>query len=152
VIQEAELFDKNIVTLRCEHCGQPLTERSKSGGRQKRFCNEHCRTKFHNSQRVKRVSETVAHKSETFHETVAHNDTKPDTKPPEDDNFDWLACEFVVHQPKRPIAIYFNNDGDLVIRQPSWPDDAAIIIEPDHIWPFLDAVTDACGVPSAGRP
>ena len=70
---------------------------------------------------------------------------------PED--FDWTGDNVVLlEQPA--TAVYFNRDGDLVIRQRATfqDDDPAIFITVDNIDRFLDKLCDACGVFSAGKP
>jgi hypothetical protein len=50
------------------------------------------------------------------------------------------------------IEIAFNDDGDAVITQTSWPDeDQIIIVSHDNIETFIDKLTDALGIPSFGR-
>ena len=49
------------------------------------------------------------------------------------------------------ITIGWNNHGDMILRQADWPnEDAIIIIARDYLWMFIDRLTDAMGVPSAG--
>jgi len=51
------------------------------------------------------------------------------------------------------IEITFNDDGDAILTQTSWPDeDAIIIVSRDNIPVFIDRLTDAFGIPSFGRP
>jgi hypothetical protein len=51
------------------------------------------------------------------------------------------------------IEITFNDDGDAIITQSSWPDeDHIIIVSHDNIETFIDKLTDALGIPSFGRP
>jgi hypothetical protein len=51
------------------------------------------------------------------------------------------------------IEIGFNDDGDAIITQSSWPDeDSIIIVARDNIPHFIDRLTDALGIPSIGGP
>jgi hypothetical protein len=51
------------------------------------------------------------------------------------------------------IEISFNDDGDAVITQSSWPDeDSIILVSRDNIPQFIDRLSDALGIPSFGRP
>jgi hypothetical protein len=69
--------------------------------------------------------------------------------------FDWTNDDSVVlhHQPA--IAVYFNKQGGLVIRQQRdgfyENEDTIIVITPENMETFLDKLTDACGIPSVGR-
>jgi hypothetical protein len=50
------------------------------------------------------------------------------------------------------IEITFNDDGDAILTQSSWPDeDHIIIVSHDNIETFIDKLTDALGIPSFGR-
>jgi hypothetical protein len=79
---------------------------------------------------------------------------KPDKKPePEAKDFDWNADDSIILREQPETAIYYNPEGSLVIRQRGWPDeDVIIIIAEQSIDQFLDKLTDACGVPSVGKP
>jgi hypothetical protein len=73
------------------------------------------------------------------------------TKNPAD--FDWTDTESVILREQPETACYFNPHGDLVIRQRGGPDeDSVIIISKTCVDAFLDKLTDACGIPSVGRP
>jgi hypothetical protein len=75
-------------------------------------------------------------------------------KPPEDsgEDFDWSQDDSVILPEQPATAAYFNKREELVIRQRRWPDDDVVIfISPASIAKFLDKITDACGVPSAGN-
>jgi hypothetical protein len=69
------------------------------------------------------------------------------------EEFDWTGDNVVLlEQPA--TAVYFNRDGDLVIRQRATfqDDDPAIFITAGNIDRFLDKLCDACGIFSAGKP
>jgi len=69
----------------------------------------------------------------------------------DDWQFDWKDKEAVVFQQQSATAIYFNLDGDLVIRQRNWPDDDSyVVITPQCQREFLDRLCDAVGVSSFG--
>ena len=68
-------------------------------------------------------------------------------------DFDWQAECIVVPEQLRTAA-YFNEDGDFVIRQEkTWDreEDSLIFIAKANIDAFIDKLTDALGIPSAGR-
>jgi hypothetical protein len=54
--------------------------------------------------------------------------------------------------PQAQIDIGFNDRGDALITQKSWPDDdATIVVARENIGEFIDRLTDALGIPSIGR-
>jgi glycerol kinase len=59
--------------------------------------------------------------------------------------------ESVALAEQRQTAVYWNTDGDLLIRQRCWPDDDALIIAADSVDRFIDKLTDVMGIPSAGK-
>jgi hypothetical protein len=66
--------------------------------------------------------------------------------------FTWADGEDVVIRERRAIAAYFNQFGELVIRQKCWPEDDPIIYVPhDDILNFLEKLSDICGIQSVGR-
>ena len=65
--------------------------------------------------------------------------------------FGWSTTESVALAEQRQTAVYWNTDGDLVIRQRYWPDDDALIIAADSVDRFIDKLTDVMGIPSAGK-
>jgi len=80
---------------------------------------------------------------------------EPKTSPaPTGEDFDWLNDNSVVLREQPETAVYFNRDGALVIRQrAAWNQegDPFVFISPANIGEFLDKLTEACGVPLAGR-
>ena len=75
--------------------------------------------------------------------------------PPENDPdaFDWNDRDCVVLTEQYATAIYFNEVGELVIRQRRAIDvDQFIFINQDCAGTFIDKLTDAFGVPSFGGP
>lgn len=71
----------------------------------------------------------------------------------ESEGFDWQA-ECVVVPEQRRTAAYFNPAGDFVIRQEAgWNDteDSIVIIAKANLDGFIDKLTDALGIPSAGH-
>lgn len=80
----------------------------------------------------------------------------PASEPPanadgiDDREFDWADnADAIVLPEQSATAIYFNDDGGLVIRQQRWPDDDSyIVITKPNISEFLDKLTDVCGIPS----
>jgi hypothetical protein len=101
------------------------------------------------------VSSTVSRGDETnavpWHEVEISTSTT--SQPTSEDKFKW-GDESTVLQDQRAIAIYFNDNEDLVIREAHpWNDDqdGFVIIRKGNIDAFLDKLTDFCGVPTAGR-
>jgi hypothetical protein len=51
------------------------------------------------------------------------------------------------------VEIAFDDDGDMIIKQSSWPEeDQVIIINSNNIQTFIDNLTDALGIGSFGGP
>ncbi|MCC8956133.1 hypothetical protein H8B02_22680 [Bradyrhizobium sp. Pear77] len=68
------------------------------------------------------------------------------------DDFDWSVDPMVLRE-QLATAIYFNDTGDLVIRQKQWPgEDNLIFVAPNCQQEFIDKLTDALGIPSFGGP
>jgi len=135
-----ENADSTVGILQCEQCGEPLQPRAGSGGEPQRFCGEKCRQAFHRRATVAQEIPTVAPPS------------PPNQIRDPGSDFDWSG-EHVIIEEQPAIAVYFNAKDGLVIRQHQWPDDdTTIIINKDQIDVFLDKLTDACGIPSMGRP
>ena len=65
--------------------------------------------------------------------------------------FGWSTTESVALAEQRQTAVYWNTDGDLVIRQRRRPDYDALIIAADFVDRFIDKLTDVMGIPSAGK-
>jgi hypothetical protein len=77
---------------------------------------------------------------------------KPENAPPATD-FNWDDAEAVVLHEQPETAVYWNPNGDLVIRQRRWPeDDVFVVITESSVDRFLDKLTDICGIPSMGKP
>ena len=78
---------------------------------------------------------------------VAHAASRAD-----DDEFDWHADGIVVFHEMPRTAIYWNQNGALVIRQERhYEEDVFIFISPDSVDSFIDKLTDFVGIPSFGR-
>jgi hypothetical protein len=53
--------------------------------------------------------------------------------------------------PQAQIEFGFNDRGDALLTQKSWPDDdVTIVVARENIGEFIDRLTDALGVPSVG--
>jgi hypothetical protein len=77
---------------------------------------------------------------------------KPISKAPTIDEFDWYSGQdSIVLQEQRAVAIYRNQENELIIRQERGHDeeDDFIVITKDNEQAFLDALCDALGVGSA---
>jgi hypothetical protein len=138
---------------KCENCGKGFE--THKGGKPQRFCSPECRLAFHADRR-----EAGKAALDSFKQTCtlpALTPHLPDTKTspaPTGEDFDWLNDNSVVLREQPETAVYFNRDGALVIRQrAAWnqEDDPFVFISPANIGEFLDKLTEACGVPLAGR-
>ena len=137
---------------KCENCGKGFEPRK--GGRAQRFCSPECRLAFHAEQRETDKATVSAIRQRGTLLTVIEGTAEP--KPPLEPtgDFDWLNDNSVVLREQPETAVYFNRDGALVIRQRSaWnqEDDPFVFISPANIGEFIDKLTEACGVPLAGR-
>jgi hypothetical protein len=137
----------------CENCHQPFKPREKSGGKSQRFCTPECRFAFH-AQRGQRGSSHVGGDDGAVSE--APPPAKPTVEPPQakGTDFSWTNEEAVVLREQRPTAIYWNPDGDLVLRQRAdWDEenDPYLVISANNLQDFIDAICDMAGIGSAGR-
>jgi hypothetical protein len=59
------------------------------------------------------------------------------------------SAETILVPEQAQVTLSFSDSGDLVLRQTCWPDeDACIVIARENIIGFVDALTDAVGIPS----
>jgi hypothetical protein len=137
----------------CVNCHQPFRPREKSGGKAQRFCTPECRFAFH-AQRGQRGSSHVGA------DDGAVSEAAPPPKPPlelpkvKGTDFSWTNEEAVVLREQRQTAIYWNPDGDLVLRQRAdWDEenDPYLVISANNLQDFIDAICDMAGIGSAGR-
>ena len=144
---------KQIDFKTCEGCGNKFQPRNGSGGSAQRFCSADCRGSFHKSQRSQRAP---ACNEQTLLPAVIEppeSENEPQATPEPSGDFDWNDTDRVVLTEQRETAIYWNTNGDLVIRQARWPDDDVwVIITEGSVDRFLDKLTDICGIPSMGKP
>jgi hypothetical protein len=136
----------------CENCRQPFKQREKSGGKLQRFCTPKCRYDFH-AQRGQRTSPHVGDEDCGVSDPAAP--PKPTVEPPQvkGTDFSWTNEEAVVLREQRQTAIYWNPDGDLVIRQRAdWDEenDPYLVIGANNLQDFIDAICDMAGIGSAG--
>jgi len=71
---------------------------------------------------------------------------------PDDSEFKWNDRDIVLRE-QRETAIYWNPNGDLVIRQRAdWneTDDPFLVIGANNVFEFIDKLCDVAGIPSAG--
>jgi hypothetical protein len=126
--------------IECERCGERFMPRSRPGGRPRRFCSPACRIASHRNEA-----------NVTSEANVTANVTS--TTPEPSGDFDWDDAEAVVLHEQPETAVYWNPNGDLVIRQRRWPDDDVfVVITEGSVDRFLDRLTDICGIPSVGGP
>jgi hypothetical protein len=139
----------------CEQCGIDFQPRNGSGGEQQRFCSDDCRGLFHRGQRRSHrapPSPPCSAQPLLFIDQPKPQNA-PTASPERSKDFDWSSDSSIILREQPVTACYFNADGPLVIRQRRWPDDDAIIvIAESSLDIFLDKLTDACGIPSFGRP
>src|SRR5208283_1701312 len=57
--------------------------------------------------------------------------------------------ETIIVAEQQQISVYYNDAGDLVLKQADWPnEDSFIVVARGNIFEFIDALTDVAGVPS----
>jgi hypothetical protein len=84
--------------------------------------------------------------SDAVSSVIAHAVSRAD-----DNEFDWHADDIVVFHEMPRTAIYWNQNGALVIRQQRhYDEDVFVFISPDSIDSFIDKLTDFVGIPSVG--
>lgn len=112
----------------CEHCGNPFEPRKGSGGKPQRFCNAECRQAFHANAQHSQRSPTY----DTARPLPAG--LQPAARP-EPEPYFWAAqevadCLVVPSQPA--TAVYWNDRGDIVIRQErrDYDDDSFVFVTP----------------------
>jgi hypothetical protein len=74
--------------------------------------------------------------------------------PQKDGDFEWSDDNPVIVITEQPeTAVYFNNKGDLVIRQRNamGEDDPFVYIAKSNHMVFLEALCDIIGIPSLGK-
>ena len=144
----------------CEQCGNEFKPR-KPGGEPQRFCSIDCRRLFQKAKRRSQPRTTAQQPRTTAQQPPPPHAVIPQPKPenatpatPEaSEDFDWDDAEAVVLHEQPETAVYWNPNGDLVIRQRRWPDDDVfVVITESSVDRFLDKLTDICGIPSMGKP
>jgi hypothetical protein len=135
----------------CEHCTQPFQPHPG-----KRFCSSRCRVAFHNAKRVSetppetpsRFNETPQRISETA-ETVETPTPAPTPTPKVEDDpndFHWHRDperEWVVVRQQSAIAVYPNDNDDIVIRQQGdtgYVEDKWIVVSRQNLVPLIAAL------------
>ncbi len=109
----------------CGHCGELFEPRKGSGGKPQRFCSTKCRMAAHaansdtptaktHEPTLPKPTLTLAPTHERLIATAAHPSDEG-----LDDDFDWRG-EDVIIRDQRKTAVYWNNDGEVVIRQRVW--------------------------------
>lgn len=181
ISSEDTVAAENAQVTVCESCQGLFVPRSGSGGKPQRFCSEKCRRSFHAgaSPTPSPTPKAGVGDSEVGHigaqpkkPTLAlacGNVVAPSTDPDEDfppgypfdppqpcgEEFDWSDRDSIVLQEQRRTAIYWNLNGDLVIRQEKdWNDndDCFIVISSGNLQAFIDRLCDMAGIPSFGGP
>lgn len=158
--QHADLATKQTpetqaeTTADCEQCGTEFKPRHTSGGSPQRYCSADCRKASHkSSQRSQRpttnapaspASPASSPASPASHETRLNDNetlaTAADTTPPKGELL--LAAQ-------SQITAERDEHGNLILRQPNWPDDdSVIVIHADYADQFIDRLTDIMGIAS----
>lgn len=141
----------------CDQCQKPFAPRSGNGGKSQRFCSPTCRQDFH-GQRSQRGTSPVGDEDPPAKE--APTEKSPSLAPQkastgvlyEADDYTWDDEDVVLRrQPK--TAIYWNVDGNLVIRQQGYDDDddPYVVICKNNLQEFIDRLCDLAGIFGAGR-
>jgi hypothetical protein len=97
--------------------------------------------------------ETLDQRHETLDETLEErHETVPKAEPPKAES-DWESDDSIVLERQMRIAVYFNKQGHLVIRQEADHgdpcadgEDIFIYVAPQNIAEFIDKLTDIVGV------
>ena len=147
-----DLREDKINFKNCQRCGNEFKSRNGNGGKPQRFCSTACRQAFH-SQRSQRSPTCTLPTLVPAVIDQPKPENAPRATPEPSEDFDWNDTESVVLTEQRETAIYWNPNGDLVIRQKCWPDDDVwVVISKSSVDQFLDKLTDICGIPSFGGP
>ena len=139
---------------KCEQCQSPFAPRSHSGGKPQRFCSPECRTSFHAGQRSQHTPTCSEHP--TLAAVRQPPKRTPTTRDRKDDWEWWHDPENQVDIVQRRIdgiAIYENNDDNIVIRSArrDEDEDTVIIVSRGCLMAVIDKLCDLAGIGSAGR-
>lgn len=130
----------------CEHCGGDFVPRTGSGGKPQRFCSADCRTAFHERQRSQH-GPTCARETQSKAITVQPAQISEPVTAAADDVFEWNGDSTILPE-QQAVAAYYNNAGDLVIRQErSWDreEDSFVFVSRESIPAFIERLTDLLG-------
>jgi hypothetical protein len=145
----SELLELSFPPIPCEQCGKPFERRKHGGGSPQRFCSQDCRSAFHSDAQRGERSPACTLEAAVIDPAP---EKSPEDAPEGNSEFDWNDTESVVLHEQPRTAVYWNTDGQLIIRQYNWPDDdSVILIASNSIDEFIDKLTDLCGVPSVGK-
>jgi len=132
----------------CQHCGQRFTPRI--GGKPQLFCSVDCRRAFHDKPQRDNVH--VSYSGSTTLPAVIQPLVSENAPASPTTDFDWSDVDAVVLAEQPETAVYWNPNGDLVIRQRHWPDDDSLIfISRTNVDEFVDKLCDVVGIPSVGK-
>lgn len=140
----------------CEHCGQQFAPRKHGGGRSA-FALRIAVTPFAPNTDLLRsrvVPQTPARSQCRQRAPPAKSPAAAPEAPEASDPFSWSDTGNVILRPQRATAIYWGQNGDLVIRhERDWDetDDTYIGVNRNQIDVFIDQLTDIAGIPSFGK-
>jgi hypothetical protein len=106
----------------CEQCGAGFKRRS-SGGKKQRFCSPACRQAYHAGERPAEQREQRS----TLGTTLVAIPQPPERENDSEDvnsGFEWSDEDSVVLNERRRVAVYFNQSGDVVMREESADSDS----------------------------
>jgi hypothetical protein len=152
---DADLAPERAGKVECQHqgCGEWFTPRTKSGGKPQKFCSEKCRRE---ADAERKANATNAPQCETPQAasgpaSVARHTEFALAAPDDLEDDCWFIdnAEHIVVPQQDAVALYWNERGDLVIRQEkSWCDDRdhIICIHRGNLFEFIDKLSDMAGI------
>jgi hypothetical protein len=151
-IEAEDQASREAGKVACLNCGEWFLPRKGSGGKPQRFCKPECRAEHHTSKpNVPNEGQRGASESRELVPVVIPDDDAPADGP---EGFDWFKDASVIVPEQQAVAVYRNQQGDIVIRQErSWSqdDDSFVVIHPDNLMRVIDRLCDLAGIGSAGK-
>jgi hypothetical protein len=130
----------------CAECGGWFEPR-RTGGKPQKFCSISCKD-AHHAEKTANVGNVAQRRNAQSVNEASPSPAAPKSSgiPPSEEWRPLLARQF-------EVTIYFDDDqGEWVLTQHCGPDrEQNIRIREEHVWRFLDELTDALGVPSIGK-
>jgi hypothetical protein len=122
----------------CVKCEKPFKPRQHGGGKPQKFCGEKCRTAHYVKTQRRKISRQDTSSSEAADKPPMSRDPRPRGPSSPCDEYDWKGA--VVIREQQAIAMYWDEAGNLVIRQKrAWDEeyDSCIIINEHNAERFL---------------